>query len=452
MFFQSLCRAVDVGGSSFEVVLGDTRVILDAGMHPKYEGEESLPNFDLLEDKAVDAIIVTHAHLDHCGSLPVLFRENVNAGVHMTAETLDLVEAMLHNSVNVMTSKREERQVFEYPFFTHRELDTQVPFWQAHRFGRRFPLDANGEVRAEFFPAGHVLGACGVRLEGHGKSVFYTGDVHFEDQTLSRAAKFPEDPVDLLIMETTRGDSPRDPGYTREAEIARLAGHISDSLAKGGAVLIPVFALGKTQELLLMLNEMKHAGQIPDAPVMIGGLSTKMSTIYDRHADTSVRHFEGFRLLDDMDLMVAPRRSRRRVAEVNPGCIYALSSGMMTENTVSNGFARDLLPDSRNALLFIGYAADDTPARAILNSQPGDMIQLTPDSDPVALRCQVEKFDFSGHAPREQLLDYAVRVSPANIALVHGDVPAREWFRERLNKQLPNCKVSIAEPGVPIEF
>ena len=450
--FQSLCRAVDVGGSSFELMLGDTRIVLDAGMHPKYEGYESLPNFDLLEDRVVDAIIVTHAHLDHSGSLPVLFRQNVDAGVHMTPETLDLVEAMLHNSVNVMTSKREERECFEYPFFTHRELDTQSQFWQSHRFGRSFSLDDQGNVRAEFFPAGHVLGAAGVKIEGHGKSVFYTGDVHFEDQTLSRAANFPEDPVDLLVMETTRGDSPRPADYTRDREIARLAEHIANALDRGGAVLIPVFALGKTQELLLMLHEMKGAGQIPDAPVVIGGLSTKMSTIYDFHADKSVRNYEGFRVLDDMDLMVAPRRNRRRTLEFNPGCIYALSSGMMSENTVSNGFARHILADDRNALLFIGYAAEDTPARAILESDPGDLIRINQDEAPLPLHCQVEKFDFSGHAPREQLLDYAVRVNPKKIALVHGDIPAREWFVEQLALALPDTAVEISEPAIPMEF
>jgi Cft2 family RNA processing exonuclease len=451
-YFRSLCRAVDVGGSSFELVLGDTRVILDAGMHPKYEGSESLPNFDLLDDRAVDAIIVTHAHLDHSGSLPVLFREHVNAGVFMTEETLDLVEAMLHNSVNVMTSKREERQCFEYPFFTHRELDTQAQFWQSHRFGKSFYLDDLGEVRAEFFPAGHVLGASGIKIEAGDKSVFYTGDVHFEDQTLSRAAAFPDESVDLLIMETTRGHSPRPAEYTREKEVARLAQHIADALARGGAALIPVFALGKTQELLLMLHQMKGAGQIPDVPVMIGGLSTKMSTIYDHHADRSVRHFENFRLLDDMDLMVAPRRNRKRTLEFNPGCIYALSSGMMTENTVSNGFAKHILADERNALLFIGYAAEDTPARTILESEPGDLITLSPDDEPLPLNCQVEKFDFSGHATREQLLDYALRVQPTQIALVHGDIPARLWFKEQLEARMPDTKVTIAEPGVALEF
>jgi len=452
MFFQSLCRAVDVGGSSFELVLNDTRIVLDAGMHPKHEGDDSLPDYDRLGDRDVDAIIVTHAHLDHSGSLPVLFREHVNAGVFMTPETLDLVEAMLHNSVNVMTSKREEKLIYEYPFFTHRELDTQVPFWQAQRYGRKFPLDGAGEVRAEFFPAGHVLGAAGVRLTGGGKSVFYTGDVHFEDQTLTRAASFPEEPVDLLILETTRGDSPRAPGYTRKKEIARLADHINGAIERGGAALVPVFALGKTQELLLMLHEMKNAGQIPDAPIYIGGLSTKMSTIYDHYADESVRHYEGFRVLEDMDLMVAPRRRRRRGLDFTPGGIYALSSGMMTENTVSHGFAKHILADERNALLFIGYAAEDTPARKILESRTGDLIHLDPDEAPLPLNCQVDKFDFSGHAPREQLLDYAVRVNPKVIALVHGDIPARMWFKDQLETELPGTRVEIAEPGVPIDF
>ncbi|MCB1236374.1 MAG: MBL fold metallo-hydrolase [Verrucomicrobiae bacterium] len=455
MFFQNLARGIDIGAHSYLLDLDGVRVVLDAGTHPKIDGLGTLPDFSRLDGIDLDAILVTHAHLDHMGALPVLCREHPEALVALTPETLALGAAMLHNSVNVMEAQRQELGVMAYPLYTHRELDGMEPMWLPRPFGRAFSIgDDRGETaEAVLFPAGHVLGAAGVRLRRNGKTIFYTGDVHFEEQSLVAAADFPDEPVDVLILESTRGDSARSPGYTREAETARLADGIRHALAGGGSVTIPVFALGKTQELLAMLLSMMRRGQLPPTPVQIGGLSTKMTAIHDEFASRSRRLLPGFRFLDDFPDLWSPRRRTREI-EHAPGRIYALSSGMMTENTLSNGFARKVVGDPRNALFFIGYADPDSPAGRVLAAKPGDKVPFDardPDSART-IRCEVDKFDFSGHAPREQLVEFAVKVRPSRIILVHGDEAARQWLKTAIESALPGCQVAIPEAGERIDF
>ncbi|HET6409369.1 MAG TPA: MBL fold metallo-hydrolase RNA specificity domain-containing protein, partial [Chthoniobacteraceae bacterium] len=137
---------------------------------------------------------------------------------------------------------------------------------------------------------------------------------------------------------------------------------------------------------------------------------------------------------------------------MKPNRIYALSSGMMTEHTVSNIFARKVLASTNHAVFFIGYCDPETPGGYIQHAKPGDLIELSPDQDPVPLNCQVEKFDFSGHATREGLRNFVNRVKPKKILLVHGSPEASNWFRETLSSDLPDTKVLIPEPGVALEI
>ena len=189
--FQSLARATDIGANCYLLKLGSSRIILDAGTHPKREGVDTLPDLDQLPYDSIDAIIISHSHLDHVGALPVLMRCQPSAEVYMTEESIELVDSMLHNSVNVMTSQRDELGIPEFPLFTHREVNTIQADGQARPTEEPFPLGHNDEITCEFFPAGHILGSVGIRLEWNGKSIFYTGDVHFEDQTLSPRRQIP---------------------------------------------------------------------------------------------------------------------------------------------------------------------------------------------------------------------------------------------------------------------
>ncbi|MCP5535350.1 MAG: MBL fold metallo-hydrolase [Akkermansiaceae bacterium] len=450
MQFQSLLRRNEIGSNSYLVELGGERIILDSGMHPKEEGLDSLPAHHELQPNSIDSIFVTHSHLDHSGSLPVLMRDHPDAEVFMTPATAKLVDALLHNSVNVMESKRIELGITDYPFYGHRELDRYEKRWRT--FGYERPFQIGEKVRATFHDAGHILGSAGVMLETMDQRVFYTGDVQFENQTLIPGANLPEDDIDVLIIETTRGASPRDAGYDRTEEENRFAESINQCLQGGGSVLIPVFAMGKTQEVMTMIHRFKGEGRIPDAPVYIGGLSTKMTLIFDDFADSTPRNQPGFRILEDMEVKTGGRRRKRVPITYQPGAIYALSSGMMTEKTVSNNFARGFINNPRNALLFVGYADPDSPAGHIRAGDLGDLIDLDSEQPPVQFNCPMHIFDFSGHATRDDLLAYILRVKPKKTLLVHGDIAATDWFAEQLKEKLPESEVIIPKPGMKYEL
>lgn len=457
MRFTNLTRHVEIGANCYAIEIAGRTVVLDAGMHPRLAGNAATPAVESLPPGVADGIFLSHAHQDHLGSLPVLCRRNPNVPVFMTKATYQLADVMLHNSVNVMTRQREELGTPDLPLFTHREVDQLSRTWRSMPL--RTPFDLTGErlgggqadVSFELFDAGHILGSSGILIRGEGRSIFYTGDVNFEDQTLSRAADFPTENVDVLIMETTRGDSPATPGYTRTNEALRLANAIGDTFERGGCVLIPVFALGKTQELLAMLHGLNQRGELLPAPIYIGGLSTKLTEMHDKLAHQSPRLLPDLQILDHVAPFVITG-SEADTVPIRPRRIYALSSGMMTEKTPSNTFAQRIMSNPENSIFFVGYCDPNSPAGKLRATPHGESLVLEKNRKPQPLRCKVDSFQFSGHGSRESLRAYAKALAPRTIILVHGDPAAIEWFRETLSADLPGTKVLVPEPGVPLDL
>ena len=249
--FTNLSRYTDIGSNCYLLDMDGVRIILDSGMHPKKDGADATPEFNLIGAADPDTIFVTHSHLDHIGTLPVLQDKYPAAEVNMTAATCEVGLAMLHNSVNVMTAKRTQEGIIDYPFYTHQELDHVARCWMPRPYGAPFRIGRNGRVLATLHDAGHILGSCGVELESEsGTTILYTGDVQFDNQTLIAGADFPQSGIDILIMESTHGCTERADDYTRAKELNRFARTIREVLENEGAVLIPVFALGKSRNRL----------------------------------------------------------------------------------------------------------------------------------------------------------------------------------------------------------
>ncbi|MDQ2868334.1 MAG: MBL fold metallo-hydrolase [Verrucomicrobiota bacterium] len=456
MKFINLTRHTEIGANSYCLEAAGKCVILDSGMHPKERGENALPDFRALDDRSVDAILVSHAHQDHFGTLPILMRRVPKVPVFMTEATGEMGDVLLHNSVNVMTRQREELGLASYPLFTHREADRAADRWQFCRFRQQY--DTAGErvgydapLTFELVDAGHVLGSAGILLRAEGRTIFYTGDVNFDEQTLMQPASFPENGVDVLIMECTRGDAPASPDWSRASEEKRFASAIAETFRRGGCVLAPVFALGKTQEALAMLWKFRREKWLDDFPIYIGGLSSKMTEIYDRRSTESRRQWPRLQLLKEVAPFVLNGQTIGE-APARPGRVYALSSGMMTAKTLSNTFARRVVENPAHSILFVGYADPASPGGILRATKTGDAISLDPELPPQMLRCHVEAFQFSAHASRESLVAYAQKLAPQKIVLVHGDPPAVAWMRGQLAAQLPRAEIIVPAPGEEIDL
>jgi len=455
--FINLTRRIEIGANSYYLEANGRGFVLDCGMHPKFDGEEALPNMKALGARRLEAVIISHSHQDHIGTLPVLMRRQPGARVFMTEPTSEIGTVLLHNSVNVMTRQREALGTTLYPFFTHREIDHVAGRWQSCAL--RQPYSLSGErtstgdsetITFEFFDAGHVLGSAGILIRAEDRTVFYTGDVNFEGQTIAPAAVFPEEKIDILLMECTRGDTPVPATWSRTSEEQRFMQAIENAFVRGGCALVPVFALGKTQEVLAMLYKLRRE-KILDFPVYIGGLSTKISEIYDRRAQVGRRQLPRLQLLDELRPFVLNSETIGQ-AQTRPGRVYALSSGMMTPKTLSNTFAQRIVEQPRQSVFFVGYADPESPAGVLRNALPDEQVSLDPDQAPQRVRCHIEQFQFSAHASRESLIAFAERLAPKKILLVHGDPLAVEWMRARLTLDLPSSEIIVPTPGMEIEL
>jgi Cft2 family RNA processing exonuclease len=443
----------DIGASAWLVELDDHRILLDAGMHPKREGRAGLPMFGRAGQAEVDAIAISHCHHDHVGALPVACRHFPGAHVLMSELSYFIAERVLHNSVNVMTRQRDELGIREYPLYTHDEVDDLAPQFQGFKYNREIEWAAFHKTRAgrpsptlEFFDAGHTLGSAGILIRGKKETLFYTGDVCFHDQTLSRAARFEDVAADVMIMETTRGNRALPPGFSRESEIERLVAAIHDALKRKGCVLIPSFALGRTQEMLALLALLMRAGKLKAQPVYIGGLGRVFTEIYDLEAHRTHRQHTNLQLHEALELIVLEKKQAEKM-KLTGGKIFVLTAGMMSENTAAHDLSVRMIGDERQSIFFVGYADPDTPGGRLKRAKPGETFVFSPGAGRVTRRCEVRDFDLTAHANREDLLEFAGQVAPRAILLGHGGDASRAWFDEQIRARWPKIKILQPQPG-----
>ena len=442
-----------IGASAWLVEVDDHRLLLDAGMHPKREGAEGLPLYKSLANHELDAIAISHCHHDHVGTLPIALRHFPKAHVLMSELSYFIIERVLHNSVNVMTRQRDELGIREYPLYSHDEVDDIASRFQGFRYNREVEWAAFHKSRLgkpsptlEFFDAGHTLGSAGIMVRGTKETLFYTGDVCFHDQTLLRAARFEGVKADVLIMETTRGARDLAPEFTREKEVERLTAAIQNALKRKGCVLIPSFALGRTQEILALLALLMKAGKLKNQPIYIGGLGRVFTEIYDLEAHRTHRLHTNMQLHEALNLIVLEKGQSENM-KLSGGRIFVITAGMMSENTAAHNLAARMIGDERQAIFFVGYADPDSPAGRLRAAKQGETFVLSPSAGQVTRRCEVEEFDLTAHSNRMDLLDFVGQVSPRVVLLGHGDENARLWFEEQIHLRHPKIKVIQPQPG-----
>lgn len=435
-----------IGANSLYLEIGPYRLLVDAGLNPKIAGLNALPRFDEIRPHALDFIILTHCHLDHLGALPLVAREHPGAIILCSRPSAIIAPRMLYNSINVMKRQRAETGIREYPLFQRHDVDALEDRFHPLNFEQETAWgDPDDPISFTFFHAGHVAGAAGVQIQYRNQRYLITGDVLFTLQRTLDGAQLPTLHFDTLVMETTRGATERDPERDRESEIERLIEHIREVIDRGGSVLLPVFALGRMQEVLKILHEARQERRLPDVPVFATGLGMALVDYFD--AITRKTGLVRFQQKVIKELKVRKLTGRFRPGKPPPEQgIYVLSSGMLVENTPSYAAAASFLDNHRHAIVFCGYCDPDTPGGALLRSQPGDRFTFEALDHTAEVKAEISQLDLSAHADREELLEFALAIQPRHLVLTHGDPEAKAWFKTALADLEISAQVHDLDP------
>ncbi|WP_412070003.1 INTS11 family MBL fold metallo-hydrolase [Rubrivirga sp. IMCC43871] len=460
MKYISLGDTDEIAASCHHLTFGGTGLILDAGMDPDKDGYAAVPPFELLKSRPVDHVVITHAHHDHLGSLPVLSKEVPHAQIHMSRPTALLAEMLLPSSARLQKRRVREGSTTTAPVFDVEMAEALSYLYDTHLLDTPFDLrghKAEGPLAGTFYHASHVLGAVGLMIEGYEngqrRRVFYTSDTSLQPQTILPEADYPAGPVDVLLLESTLGADPDAETTSRKAEEKRLGQAMADVLEGGGVVLLPVFALGRSQDMLALIDRFKRRGLLPeDTPVYTAGSMRGVAEVYDKTRESTPRMDPDFEVYG-VDQERYPRTQKRKnEALAKPG-IFVLTSGMLFERTPSFDLARQIVSDSRHGIFFVGFSKEGSPGdRLQIAASNGGSMVFDSDEGPVSIKARIERFRFSGHSHRQDLIAVVEHVKPRTVVLVHGESAAKAWMKETIERQHPDVRVIVPEQGEEIEL
>jgi metallo-beta-lactamase family protein len=430
-----------VTGSKHLLAFDRTRVLLDAGL---FQGRKELrllnwsgPRFD---PRAVDRVLVSHSHLDHVGFLPRLVKLGMRAPVHLTPATHELTEILLLDSAGIQEEdaahanrKGYTRHRPALPLYGVADVRRALPLRERQRFNCWLPLDRGGRARARFINTGHILGSAFIEIRmdlGRREiGVVYSGDIGRYDMPLHVDPR-PLSPCDILIVEATYGDRPHHGNPLEE----QLLAEVGPTLDRRGTVLVPSFAVGRSQQVTLVLRRLMQDGRIPDVPIHIDSpMAIDATRVYSRFLDPRNLDRDVF---EDGRLRLFPRNVlfHRTVAEskelnsLGGPRIIVSASGMLTAGRVLHHLNR-LAPDPRNLILLVGHQAPGTRGRALLDG--AESVKMHGQHVPVRARvCSIE--GLSGHAGQDELLRWieGARRPPRVAFVVHSEPePAQSFAR-----------------------
>lgn len=464
MLLLALGNTEEIGASCHFAMIEGTGLMLDAGADPEQDGPEGLPDFNRIHQTPewyVDHAVVTHAHHDHVGALPVLIQNFPHVLVHMTRATRDLTDFALPASARLQRRRRREGTSLHEPLFKEEDLEVYSYLYLTHELETDFDvtgLRGRTPVTARFYDSGHMLGAAGVLFTfeegGQARRVFYTSDTSLRPQSITPGGSYPDPPIDVLIMESTLGADPQAELTTRRTEEKNFASAIARVLARGGTVLVPVFAMGRAQEVLALIDRFKRRGVIPaETPVYTAGSMRAVSDVYDKTRYVTPRLDPDFQVFG-VEQRRLPRSDQAVQEALRQPSIHVMSSGMLFERTISNRLAQYLVEDEKNAVFLVGFARHDSPAQRLLAAAEqgkGTEAVLDTARGPQPIHCDVARFRFSGHSHRRDLIQLVERLKPKTVVLVHGETDARTWMADNIRFFYPEITVHLLHTGEPIE-
>lgn len=413
-----------VGRSCFVVVTPESKVMLDCGINPgEMSGLDAYPrldwfNFDL---DALDAVVISHAHIDHQGFLPTLFKYGYKGPVYCTEPTLPLMTLLQMDSVKIAFSNGT------YLPYEDRDVKEVVKRCITLPYGK--PTDISPDITITLSNAGHIMGSATVHLNISGAhNILYSGDYKYAKTQLldSAVAMYPR--VETLITESTYGN-PTDIMPDQQYVYRSFTESINRTLTEGGKVLIPVPAVGRAQEIMLVMAKEMRDGRLVESPIYIEGMISEASAIhmsYAHYLGSEVRKsvLQGINPFQSEYFTVISGYGKRDevLNDENPAIVMA-TSGML-EGGPSVEYFKELAPDPKNKIMFVSYQINGTLGRRVLDGTMSEvsMMDKTGKVKVVPVRCQTQKIDgFSGHSDFNQILSFVAKIKPKRVLVNHGE-------------------------------
>jgi metallo-beta-lactamase family protein len=453
-------------GSQHLLEINGQRILLDCGLYQgsRKHAYEVNCGFPLFDPASIDLVILSHAHIDHSGNLPNLSVKGFTGNIYATHATRDLCQIMLADCARIQESdiewlnKHRKKEGLEPATLTYTEQDAERCLRQFVTVGYDRPLVVADGVSVTFIDAGHILGSAQILLDvddksdGKPKRFLFTGDVGRGSNEVLRDP-VPVQDVDFLLMESTYGGREHEapPGLDLHfAEIIRQAVH------RGGKILIPAFAVERTQQLLFVLHDLFERGEIPDIPVYVDSpLAVSATEIYRLHPDAFNQEvyeslFEKENPFGFENLTLVRTVNGSKALNKIPGVAIIISASGMCEAGRILHHLKNNIGDPKTTVLFVGYCADNTLGRRIRDHER----EVSILGERYKVRAKIEIIDsFSGHADHSELLDYFQRIGgpKERVWLVHGEPENAMMLREGL-MALHTGSIEVAELGSEVEF
>lgn len=446
--------AREVTGSAHLLTLDDGfTILLDCGL---YQGHDDfMSDFNEsweFDPEAIDAVVLSHAHIDHSGRLPKLVKDGFKGTIYATHATRSLCTIMLLDSALIQERDAEyhnkrrhrfsegEKSKEKKPLYTRQDVKRTMNNFESQGYGRLFHI--HPKVQVEFRDAGHILGSANVTLhierrDGSRVKVGFTGDIGRPNRPILRDP-VPMDPVDYLICESTYGDRDHEGGPGEVEHLLRIIKHTC--VEKKGKLIIPAFSVGRTQEIVYILDQLESAGRLPDIPVYVDSpLSVNATVIFGAHPECYDRELSTYLLKDPnpfgfnrLKYIKEVEESKRLNSRKEP-CIIISSSGMANAGRVKHHLYNNI-SKPRNTVLIVGYCAPQTPGGKLRDGAR----ELYLFGEKKQVNCEVEVMDsFSAHGDRHEMADFIAnqRVHAREIFLVHGEIDSQKAFRNFLEEK-----------------
>jgi metallo-beta-lactamase family protein len=431
-----------VTGSKYLLSLGNKKILVDCGL---FQGEKELrlrnwAKFPI-DPSSVDAVLLTHAHIDHTGYVPLLIKNGFKGPVYCTPGTRDLCEILLRDSAKLQEEEAEVANRYNYskhkpalPLYTLEDAEKALKQFKIIEFNKTSTLFDGAEF--SFLRAGHIVGASFIRIHYENKALLFSGDIGRFNDPIMREPVYVE-AADYLILESTYGDRPHSSGNPQE----QLAEIINKTIKRDGSVIIPAFAVGRSQSILYFLYQLKRAKKIPDVPIYLDSpMSVNATKLLCNHAESHKLGTDQCHLFCNVATYINSMEESEALDHLKKPAVIISSSGMATGGRVLNHLKK-YMPDSKNTILFTGYQAKGTRGERLVRGEKE--VKIYGEMIPVNADVQVLE-NISAHADCTEIMQWLshFKKPPQKVFLVHGEPDSAKSFKDKIDQQLHwNCEI-----------